>query len=139
MLLMFCLLYTAGNLPPVQHVALNSNVSIPCPALSAPEMAFRLYKGSESISYISINNTFFSKYNNSPMRPFLAIFQVNATNNSTSFILNNVTMNTTALYTCEAEKLFPPPFQKVEHKPQTIVFVEGMFTMVVEHCHCQQH
>lgn len=137
MLLMFCLLYTTGNLPPVQHVALNSNVTVPCPALSAPEMAFKLYKGSEVISsYISINNTFFSKNNDSPRRSFPAIFQVNNLNNSTSFILNSVTMNTTALYTCEAERIFPPPFQKVEHKPQTIVFVEGMFTMVVELCHC---
>uniref|UniRef100_A0A672SAT0 Immunoglobulin domain-containing protein n=1 Tax=Sinocyclocheilus grahami TaxID=75366 RepID=A0A672SAT0_SINGR len=124
MLLMFCLLYTAGNLPPVQHVALNSSVTIPCPVLSAPEMVFQLYKGSEEIFYITINNASISKNNNSPRRDFPASFKVNHTNNSTSFILNSVTMNTTALYTCEAERIFPPPFQKVEHKPQTIVFVE---------------
>uniref|UniRef100_A0A671KG18 Uncharacterized LOC107654253 n=1 Tax=Sinocyclocheilus anshuiensis TaxID=1608454 RepID=A0A671KG18_9TELE len=121
---MFCLLYTAGNLPPVQHVALNSSVTIPCPVLSAPEMVFKLYKGSEEIFYITINNASISKNNNSPRRDFPASFKVNNTNNSTSFILNSVTMNTTALYTCEAERIFPPPFQKVEHKPQTIVFVE---------------
>ncbi|KAF4118708.1 uncharacterized protein si:dkey-1h24.6 [Onychostoma macrolepis] len=109
-----------GNLPPIQHVALNSNVTIPCPVLSAPEMVFKLYKGSVEIDYISSNNN-----NNSLRRASPAIFNVNYTNNSTSFILNRVTMNTTALYTCEAERIFPPPFQKVEHKPQTIVFVEG--------------
>ncbi|XP_016367405.1 uncharacterized protein LOC107707828 [Sinocyclocheilus rhinocerous] len=112
-----------GNLPPVQHVALNSSVTIPCPVLSAPEMVFKLYKGSEEIFYITINNASISKNNNSPKRDFPASFKVNNTNNS--FILNSVTMNTTALYTCEAERIFPPPFQKVEHKPQTIVFVEG--------------
>uniref|UniRef100_A0A8C2AM43 Immunoglobulin domain-containing protein n=1 Tax=Cyprinus carpio TaxID=7962 RepID=A0A8C2AM43_CYPCA len=122
MLLMFCLLFTTGNLPSVQHVALNSSVTIPCPELSAPEMVFKLYKGSEEICYFSINNTFISKNNN--RRDFPASFKVNDTNNSTSVILNNVTVNTTALYTCEAERIFPPPFQKVEHKPQTIVFVE---------------
>ncbi|XP_026060117.1 uncharacterized protein LOC113044379 [Carassius auratus] len=114
-----------GNLPPVKHVALNSNVSIPCPVLSAPEMVFKLFKGSEEIFYISINNTFIGKNNNSPKRGGPSIFKINDTNNSTSFILNSVTVNATAIYTCEAEKIFPPPFQKVEHKPQTFVFVEG--------------
>lgn len=124
MLLMCCLL-TAGNLPPFQHVALNSSVTVPCPVLSAPEMVFRLYKGSDEIFYISVNNTIISKINNSPGMAFT----VNVVDNSTSFILNGVTKNTTAMYTCEAERIFPPPFQKVEHKPQTIVFVEGMFTI----------
>uniref|UniRef100_A0A671SDJ9 Immunoglobulin subtype domain-containing protein n=1 Tax=Sinocyclocheilus anshuiensis TaxID=1608454 RepID=A0A671SDJ9_9TELE len=127
MLLLFCLLYTAGNLPPVHHVALNSSVTVPCPVLSAPEMVFRLYKGSEEIFFISVNNTIISKNDNSPRMDFT----VNVADNSTSFILDGVTINTTALYTCEAERIFPPPFQQVEHKPQTIVFVEGMFTMVV--------
>ncbi|KTG07571.1 hypothetical protein cypCar_00009000 [Cyprinus carpio] len=123
-----------GNLPSVQHVALNSSVTIPCPELSAPEMVFKLYKGSEEICYFSINNTFISKNNN--RRDFPASFKVNDTNNSTSVILNNVTVNTTALYTCEAERIFPPPFQKVEHKPQTIVFVEGR---PVKSCAVCQH
>ncbi|XP_043099555.1 uncharacterized protein LOC122348303 [Puntigrus tetrazona] len=114
-----------GNLPPVQHVALNSSVTIPCPVLTAPEMVFKLYKGPEEISYVRINNTHIIKHNNGPRKDFSGSFKVNDTNNSTSFILNSVTVNTTALYTCEAERFFPPPFQKVEHKPQTIVFVEG--------------
>ncbi|XP_016095356.1 uncharacterized protein [Sinocyclocheilus grahami] len=109
-----------GNLPPVHHVALNSSVTVPCPVLSAPEMVFRLYKGSEEIFFISVNNTIISKNDNSPRMDFT----VNVADNGTSFILDGVTINTTALYTCEAERIFPPPFQQVEHKPQTIVFVE---------------
>ncbi|XP_073699292.1 uncharacterized protein [Garra rufa] len=119
-----------GFLPPVQHVALNSSVTVPCPLLSAPEMVFKFYKGSENIcviSIININNTFSCNNNNSPWKdsPVCLSFKVNDTDNSTSFILDRVTLNTTALYTCEAERLFPPPFRKVEHTPQTIVFVEG--------------
>ncbi|KTF84746.1 hypothetical protein cypCar_00008019 [Cyprinus carpio] len=120
-----------GNLPPFQHVALNSSVTVPCPVLSAPEMVFRLYKGSDEIFYISVNNTIISKINNSPGMAFT----VNVVDNSTSFILNGVTKNTTAMYTCEAERIFPPPFQQVEHKPQTIVFVEER--PVKQHAVCQ--
>ncbi|XP_016363630.1 uncharacterized protein LOC107705030 isoform X1 [Sinocyclocheilus anshuiensis] len=120
-----------GNLPPVHHVALNSSVTVPCPVLSAPEMVFRLYKGSEEIFFISVNNTIISKNDNSPRMDFT----VNVADNSTSFILDGVTINTTALYTCEAERIFPPPFQQVEHKPQTIVFVEER--PVKQHSVCQ--
>ncbi|KAK2908904.1 hypothetical protein Q8A67_004741 [Cirrhinus molitorella] len=115
-----------GNLPPVQHVALNSRVTVPCPVLSAKEMVFKLYKGLDVISSTSIpNNTHSNEKNNSQGIDLLPRFEVNITDNSTSFILDSVTLNTTALYTCEAEKIFPPPYHVVDHKPQTIVFVEG--------------
>lgn len=127
---MFCLHYIA-DLPPVQHVEPNSSVTVPCPVFSASEMVFKLYKGLEAIFSISINQTFRSQINKNPKIDFSANFKFNDTDNSTSFILEAVTMNTTGLYTCEAEKIFPPPFQIVVHKPQTIVLVEGMFTMVV--------
>ncbi|XP_059407552.1 T-cell-specific surface glycoprotein CD28 homolog [Carassius carassius] len=109
-----------GNLPSFQHVALNSSVTVACPVLTAPEMVYRLYKGSEEIFFISVNNTSISKSNNIPRMDFT----VNVADNSTSFILDAVTKNTTALYTCKAQRIFPPPFQEVENKPQTIVFVE---------------
>ncbi|XP_050978218.1 uncharacterized protein si:dkey-1h24.6 [Labeo rohita] len=123
------------DLPPVQHVEPNSSVTVPCPVFSASEMVFKLYKGLEAIFSISINQTFRSQINKNPKIDFSANFKFNDTDNSTSFILEAVTMNTTGLYTCEAEKIFPPPFQIVVHKPQTIVLVEGR--QVKPHPVCQ--
>lgn len=127
----FCLLCTAGDLPPFKHVAVNSNVTVPCPVLSGTEMVFTLFKGSDQVTsvYSQINNTSVNINNNNPNFP--AILKVNLMDNSTSFILFGVTVNFTGLYTCEAEIIFPPPFRNVPYTPQTIVLVEGMFTMVV--------
>ncbi|XP_048053047.1 uncharacterized protein si:dkey-1h24.6 isoform X1 [Megalobrama amblycephala] len=114
-----------GNLPPVKHVAVDSNVTVPCPVLSATEMDFKLFKGSDQVTsiYIKINDTSINKNNNSPNFP--ADLNVNHLDNSSSFILFGVTTNFTGLYTCEAEIIYPPPFKKVSHTPQTIVFVEA--------------
>ncbi|XP_055023953.2 T-cell-specific surface glycoprotein CD28 homolog [Misgurnus anguillicaudatus] len=115
-----------GNLPPVKYVAQRSNVTVHCPTLRGSEMGYSLYKGPDLVTsiYIKINNTLFTEHSNSPNRYFPAHISVNFTDNSTSFVLFNVTVNMTALYKCEAEKNFPPPFEKVEQVPQTIVFVE---------------
>lgn len=110
-----------GNLPPVKYVAQNSNVTVPCPTLSGMEMDFKLYKGPDEVTsnHVNITNTLVNKHYDFP-----AHLSVNFTDNSANFILFSVTMNITALYTCEAEKNFPPPLVKVEQTPQTIVFVQ---------------
>ncbi|XP_051558541.1 T-cell-specific surface glycoprotein CD28 homolog [Myxocyprinus asiaticus] len=110
-----------GNLPLVKHVAVNGNATVSCPILSAPEMDFKLFKGSVMVTSRHINTQ------SPPVNPegnVPAHFSVNLTDNSTSFILLSVTMNTTALYTCEAVIIYPPPFVKVDEMPQTIVFVK---------------
>ncbi|XP_051983387.1 uncharacterized protein si:dkey-1h24.6 [Xyrauchen texanus] len=114
-----------GNLPLVKHVAVNSNATVSCPILSAPEMDFKLFKGSVQVisSYINTQSTPV-RISDSPEADFPAHFSVNLTDNSTSFILLSATMNTTALYTCEAVKTYPPPLVNVDEMPQTIVFVK---------------
>ncbi|XP_067298821.1 T-cell-specific surface glycoprotein CD28 [Pseudorasbora parva] len=113
-----------GTLPEIKHVAVNSNVTVPCPLLSATEMEFKLFKGSDQVTsiYIKINDTSNDINKNSP--DFPAILHVKFMDNSTSFILLGVTTNFTDLYTCEAEINYPPPFKKVPFTPQTIVLVE---------------
>lgn len=108
-------------------MAQNSNVTVPCPKLSGMEMDFTLYKGPDKVTsiYVNITNTLVSKHNDSPMRDFPANLSVNFTDNSANFILFSVTINITALYTCEAERNFPPPLVKVEQTPQIVVFVQG--------------
>lgn len=127
----FCLLYTAGDFPPVKHVTVDSNVKVPCPMLSAAEMDFKLFKGPDMVTSISIKKNNTSNNINSKSPDFPANLSVNVMDNSTSFILLGVTTNFTDLYTCEAEINYPPPFAKVLYTPQTIVFVEGIFLMVV--------
>lgn len=116
-----------GILPPVRYVAQRSNVTVHCPTLSGSEMWYYLYKGPDVVTsiYIKIiNNTLVTENNKSPNKYFPAHLSVNFTDNSTSFVLFNVNVNITALYTCEAEKTFPPPLKKMEQVPYTIVFVE---------------
>ncbi|KAA0722266.1 hypothetical protein E1301_Tti014468 [Triplophysa tibetana] len=123
-----------GNLPAVKYVALNNNVPVACPTLSGTEMGFKLYKGPDKVMsiYVNVNNTLDCKHGDSPKNFCPSHLSVNLTDNSTNFILLNVTVNITGLYTCEAEKNFPPPFEKVEQMPQTIVFVEE--TPRIEFC-----
>ncbi|XP_056590260.1 uncharacterized protein si:dkey-1h24.6 isoform X2 [Triplophysa dalaica] len=130
-LLSLCLFHNAltkpqSNLPAVKYVALNNNVSVACPSLSGTEMDFKLYKGPDEVNsiYINVNNTLDSKHSDSSKNDFPSILSANFTDGSANFILFNLTVNITGLYTCEAVRNFPPPFLKVEQMPQTIVFVE---------------
>ncbi|KAG1933631.1 T-cell-specific surface glycoprotein CD28 [Pimephales promelas] len=125
-----------GNLPPVKHVAVNSNVNVPCPVLSATEMDFKLFKGPDMVTSISIKINDTSNNINCKSPDFPANLSVNVMDNRTSFILLGVTTNFTDLYTCEAEINYPPPFKKVPYTPQTIVFVEES---QVKRCDLCQH
>lgn len=127
-----------GELPLIEYVPLNSTVKVACPKLSAPEMDFRLFKdGDEVISiYVKINHTSIPKTNTN--KEFPAEFSVDL-DNSSSFILTVVTVNMTALYTCEASISYPPPFKYVDHKPQTIVFVEARSEKRPDLCQQSNH
>ncbi|XP_056332304.1 uncharacterized protein si:dkey-1h24.6 [Danio aesculapii] len=129
-----------GELPPIEYVALNSTVKVVCPKLSAPEMDFRLFKDCDEVIsiYVKINYTSILKTKKNTNREFPAEFSVDL-DNSTSFILAGVTVNMTALYTCEASISYPPPFKNVEHKPQTIVFVEARSEKRPDLCQQSNH
>ncbi|XDV15107.1 hypothetical protein PO909_015247 [Leuciscus waleckii] len=128
-----------GNLPPVKHVAENSDVNVPCPELRATEMNFKLFKGPEKAASISIkiNDTFNNI--NSKIPDFPANISVNFMDNRTSFILLSVTKNFTDLYTCEVEIHYPPPFIQLADTPQTIVFVEESPDKSCDRCQHESH
>lgn len=51
---------------------------------------------------------------------------VDTNSNTTHFMLHNVTINASSLYTCTAKRSYPPPLVDIQEEPQTIVIVEGV-------------
>lgn len=87
-------------------------------------MMFTLYKDQTEVASITYRNI--SLVSPTDHLGYRMKHHVNAIDNTTHFILYNVTMNDTALYTCTAQKTYPPPLVKVQEEPQTIVIVESM-------------
>uniref|UniRef100_A0A4W4FIG0 Immunoglobulin subtype domain-containing protein n=1 Tax=Electrophorus electricus TaxID=8005 RepID=A0A4W4FIG0_ELEEL len=101
----------------VRRVTVHGSVIVPCPNFRAQAMTFKLFKGSTVIASKSTENA-------QKMTEEKISLRMNM-ENKTCFVLNNVTMDQTGLYTCEADKTYPPPMVKVVEKPQAIVIVDG--------------
>lgn len=115
--------FIPDNIPKFQHVQVGNNVSVPCPKFTALEMMFKLHKGPNkvaSITYANISHLSSSEPPGSTMKHYVDY------DNTTYFVLYNVSMDATALYTCLAEKSYPPPMVPIQEEPQTIVIVEGV-------------
>ncbi|XP_076839368.1 T-cell-specific surface glycoprotein CD28 [Brachyhypopomus gauderio] len=112
----------------IKRVSLHGNVTVPCPNFTAPEMKFKLFKGSSEIATNVANKSAANDLNESGGQIALS---VNMVNNRTNFVLNGVTMDYTGLYTCEAEILYPPPFGIVLEKPRALVIVDEPQSHVV--------
>ncbi|KAI5090082.1 hypothetical protein C0J45_20217, partial [Silurus meridionalis] len=104
----------------IQHVEVHQNVSLPCPSFSAVEMTFELFKGQEKFATVTYGNRL---HITSSENLGQTIKHSVSMDNTTHFVLYNVTMNATALYTCTASIQYPPPFVSSEEEPQTIVIV----------------
>ncbi|XP_026867612.1 uncharacterized protein si:dkey-1h24.6 isoform X2 [Electrophorus electricus] len=100
----------------VRRVTVHGSVIVPCPNFRAQAMTFKLFKGSTVIASKSTENA-------QKMTEEKISLRMNM-ENKTCFVLNNVTMDQTGLYTCEADKTYPPPMVKVVEKPQAIVIVD---------------
>ncbi|XP_027011882.1 T-cell-specific surface glycoprotein CD28 [Tachysurus fulvidraco] len=110
------------NIPEIQRAKVHSNVSVPCPSFTAVEMRFNLFKGPNniaSITYGNISHVMNSEHLGSKMNHY-----VRTESNNTCFVLHNVTMDATGLYTCTATRSYPPPMVDIQEAPQTIVIVE---------------
>lgn len=127
--------FISDNIPKVQHVPVHSNVSVPCPKFTAVEMTFKLHKGPNkvaSITYANISHVSSSEPPESTMKHTVSY------DNTTHFVLYNLSKDATSLYTCLAEKSYPPPMVTIQEEPQLIVIVEGVqkisFFSVYEYC-----
>lgn len=116
-------LFIPENVPEFQHVYVHSNVTVPCPSFTAEEMTFTLHKNTNQVaSFIYAN---MARLKSQELLGSTVKHHVN-NDNTTCFVLYNVSKNETALYTCRAEKSYPPPAEQIPEKPQTIVIVEGL-------------
>lgn len=106
------------------RVALNSNVSVRCPNMTAKEMTFRLSMGKAKVdsSRILIENSTGERVIH--VQDSLALW-VNEQDHTVSFHISRVQKEQTGLYTCEAWISFPPPGGKVQDAPKTLLLVEG--------------
>lgn len=121
-LFLFSPLLTPDNIPEIQRVKVHSNISVPCPSFTAVEMKFILYKGQNNIAsiiYGNISHVMNSEHLGNKMSHY-----VHTDSNNTCFVLHNVTMDATGLYTCTAKRSYPPPMVEIQEEPQTIVIVE---------------
>ncbi|KAF4075113.1 hypothetical protein AMELA_G00230910 [Ameiurus melas] len=110
------------NVPKIQRVNVHSNVSVPCPMFTAVEMIFKLHKGQNNIATVTYAN---DSQKSSPNPLGSTMYHSVQNDNTTHFLLYNLTMDATALYTCTAERYFPPPYFLIQEEPQTIVIVEN--------------
>ncbi|XP_067117001.1 T-cell-specific surface glycoprotein CD28 [Osmerus mordax] len=108
---------------PMIRVALNSNVSVRCPNMTAKEMTFHLYTGeAEVASYrIGLENSTGERVVH--VEDDLAL-RVNEQDRAVSFHISRVQKEQTGLYRCEAWISFPPPGGKVQDAPKTLLLVE---------------
>ncbi|XP_046886854.1 T-cell-specific surface glycoprotein CD28 isoform X2 [Hypomesus transpacificus] len=108
---------------PMIRVALNSNVSVRCPNMTAKEMTFRLSMGKAKVdsSRILIENSTGERVIH--VQDSLALW-VNEQDHTVSFHISRVQKEQTGLYTCEAWISFPPPGGKVQDAPKTLLLVE---------------
>ncbi|XP_017313746.1 T-cell-specific surface glycoprotein CD28 isoform X1 [Ictalurus punctatus] len=110
------------NVLKIQRVTVHGNVSVPCPMFTAVEMTFKLHKGQNITATVTYVN---ASHKSSPEPLGSKMYHSVKDDNTTHFLLYNVTMDATGLYTCTAEKSYPPPMVTIQEEPQTIVIVEN--------------
>lgn len=90
---------------------------------TAVEMTFKLHKGQNITATVTYVN---ASHKSSPEPLGSKMYHSVKDDNTTHFLLYNVTMDATGLYTCTAEKSYPPPMVTIQEEPQTIVIVESV-------------
>ncbi|XP_066518360.1 T-cell-specific surface glycoprotein CD28 [Hoplias malabaricus] len=118
------------SFPTIQRVMVHGNISVSCPYFEGREMVFQLQKDSEILCSVKRNVTSGRQLK---LENMSITHHLNLENNSTSFILYNVTLNHTGLYICEGEKRLPPPVLTAK-EVQTIVIVEENLMKGVQLC-----
>ncbi|KAK6325128.1 hypothetical protein J4Q44_G00044700 [Coregonus suidteri] len=113
----------------VVRVSVNGTASVSCPNLTGKnreEMRFHLYLGLVEVG----NHTHDSDHNHNytetvtPVGEGLGL-KVNEQDHTVSFVLSGMTTERAGVYTCEGHPMYPPPIEKVQDEPQTVVLVEA--------------
>ncbi|XP_022530521.2 uncharacterized protein si:dkey-1h24.6 [Astyanax mexicanus] len=112
------------NSPIIQQAVVKGNVSVLCPIFTTEEMTFILHSSAENCAVTRNFSIARHKHQVCGTSALHITHQLNPEDNSTKFVLYNVTTNQTGLYTCTAKKIFPPPLLHVKEEPQTIVIVQ---------------
>ncbi|XP_072513335.1 T-cell-specific surface glycoprotein CD28 homolog [Salminus brasiliensis] len=117
------------NIRAIHYGKVHGNVSVLCPSFTAEKMTFTLNKNNFSCSKTM---TYMQAREQQPTAPIS--LQLNTEDNSTMFVLHNVTADKTGLYTCTAKKLFPPPLLFIKDEPQTVVIVQEQPPLNSQQC-----
>ncbi|XP_026216966.1 T-cell-specific surface glycoprotein CD28-like [Anabas testudineus] len=99
---------------------LHREVLVPCPNVTANEMAFSLIKDETMISNIRCNREN-KTFNCTPSQG--VIVHQNTQDGLVSFILTD---SSQGLYRCKGEVLFPPPYREVPSEVRIRIFVKGL-------------
>ncbi|XP_045070445.1 uncharacterized protein LOC123484315 isoform X1 [Coregonus clupeaformis] len=113
----------------VVRVSVNGTASVSCPNLTGKnqeEMRFHLYLGLVEVG----NHTHDSAHNHNSTETVTPVgeglvLKVNKQDHTVSFVLSGMTTERAGVYTCEGHPMYPPPIEKVQDEPQTVVLVEA--------------
>ncbi|KAI4877106.1 hypothetical protein NFI96_026458 [Prochilodus magdalenae] len=111
------------SIPLIQQVVVHGNVSVPCPSFNSVEMTFKLYKGNRIMENCTVQRNTSDLKAPRPTNEQIS-HHVNTKDNSTKFVLSNVTENHTGLYFCEAQNTFPPPVRTYKEKTVIIAVMQ---------------
>ncbi|XP_048883571.1 T-cell-specific surface glycoprotein CD28 isoform X2 [Brienomyrus brachyistius] len=106
--------------PLTVHVKAHESLTVLCPNATKDEMTFKLYFNKQQIGNRTFNG---SQTKNENVTGMGIDLRVNQQNRGAHFEISSVQPNSTGIYSCEAEVLFPPPYQKLTAR-LIAVFVE---------------
>ncbi|XP_036397113.1 T-cell-specific surface glycoprotein CD28 [Megalops cyprinoides] len=101
----------------VEMVTVNGSATVRCPNVTGDELRFTLCRGQKKVSFSSLRKD--ERLNHTEVGA--VEFQVSGQNHTGHFVLSRLVINSTGLYTCEVEVVYPPPY--VKHEELTFVLV----------------
>ncbi|KAG7467356.1 hypothetical protein MATL_G00152510 [Megalops atlanticus] len=104
--------------PRVQVVTVNDSATVRCPNVTGDELTFTLCCGQEKVSFSRLKKDKGLEYTGEGS----VEFQVSGQNHTGHFVLSQLVVNSTGLYTCKVEVMYPPPY--VKHEESTFVLVK---------------
>ncbi|KAI1885024.1 hypothetical protein AGOR_G00215920 [Albula goreensis] len=100
----------------IHHLTTNDSVFVRCPNVTGDEITFRLHNCNGSTKVVKWKD-------NTTQNEDGAEFEIQGPSRPSRFKLSQLFVNSTGLYYCEAEVLYPPPYSKIQGE-HTLILVE---------------
>ncbi|KAJ8352753.1 hypothetical protein SKAU_G00242290 [Synaphobranchus kaupii] len=106
---------------PTHRITTNDSIALSCPNVTdGTEATFRLLRYNDEIATVKRNQTA------TVIEPEGTEFQDQETNRTARFILSRLDVKSTGIYTCNVEKMYPPPYSKSAGTHNLVIVVQAM-------------